>query len=114
MSANSITQRLLRAETDLLHAIPLGDAAVTAFTTSWEALEGDITRMAPQLCNETLQLVNAVSSRVALIAEQFEELRSESSALEADAIERFEAIRLQHQPTHGAKYVSTNFIAMLG
>jgi hypothetical protein len=113
MSADSITQRLLRAETDLLHAIPLGDTALNAFNTWWDALDRDITRMAPQLSNATLQLVNAVSSQVALIAEQFEELRNKTDALEADAMNQIEAICLQHQSTHSAKYVSTNPTAWL-
>jgi hypothetical protein len=113
MSANSITQRLQHAETDLLQAIPLGDEALTAFNTSWEALKGDITRMAPQLSNETLQFACTVVSRVAIIAEQFDELRTEASALEADAMDGFEAIRLQHQSAHSTKYASTNLIVSL-
>jgi hypothetical protein len=114
MSADSITQRLLRAEADLLDAIPQGDAAVTAFNASWEALEGDLTRMAPQLSNETFQLAYAVSSQVAAIAERFDELRNKTSALEADAIGKFDAICLKYQSAHSAKYVSTNLTTLLG
>jgi hypothetical protein len=108
MSADSITQRLLRAETDLLHAIPLGDAALTAFNTSWEALQEDISRTAPQLSSEIHQLVCAVLTRVAFIAKEFDELDSKASALEADAMDQFDAIRLKYQSAHSAKYVPTN------
>jgi hypothetical protein len=114
MSADSITQRLLRAETDLLHAIPLGEAALTAISTSWEALQGDITRMAPQLSNETLQLAYAVSSRVAIIAEGLDEIDNVANPLEAAATDQYEAILLQYQSAHSAKYVSTNLTALLG
>jgi hypothetical protein len=114
MSADSITQRLLCAETHLLDAISLGEAALAAFLTSWEGLKGDITRMAPQLSNETLYLVHAVSSKVALIAEEFGELETKTGALKANVEDQCEAILLQHQSAHSTKYVSTDLIAMLG
>ena len=80
---NSIRQRLLSVEGDLLFAVTQDASALEAFQSTWSALKDDIDvaiRM-DSIDEQTLTLVHATASTVACFTERFLDLHTVSNSI---------------------------------
>lgn len=91
---HSIRQRLLRAEGDLLDAIPDGMTALDRFRESWMTLQADVDAAVAQsqLCDETIELAHRTASAISLLSDSFLDLEEHYQSIDSSRKSELEVI----------------------